>query len=167
MTESAPMPTLKTWRDSLTGKLLLLLVTLMSELQPPSEKSTSLNTQPSHIAKSAKIKFFRDCVERNLLHGAKMWTISKELEKRLDGTYTWLLMRAQNLSWKPSKKGRNLRRTSAYLQKRGSKKSKIRRPPLSFQRPGDLRSTVVETTLFKAGKQTSHLYWHLGQGHRP
>ena len=44
------------------------------------------------IAKSTKIKFFRACDENILLYGAETWTISKELEKRLDGTYTRLLM---------------------------------------------------------------------------
>ena len=52
------------------------------------------------VLKSTKIKFFRACVESILLYGAETWTISKDLEKRLNGTFTRLLMRAQNLSWK-------------------------------------------------------------------
>ena len=30
----------------------------------------------------------------------KTWTLSKKIEKRLDGTYTRLLVRVQNISWK-------------------------------------------------------------------
>ena len=90
-----------------------------------------------------------------------MWTLSKELEKHLDGTYTSEITcsctGSESLLEEPSNKGRNLRRTSIYLQNRGSEKSKIRRPLLPCQRPGDLRSTTMETTLSKEGEQTSHL----------
>ena len=41
----------------------------------------------SDIAKSTKIKLLRACGESILLYGAETWTISKELEKHLDGTY--------------------------------------------------------------------------------
>ena len=54
----------------------------------------------SDISKSTKINFFRACVESILLYGAETWTVNKELEECLDGTYTRLLMRVQNLSWK-------------------------------------------------------------------
>ena len=47
-----------------------------------------------------KIKIFRATVEPILLYGSETWTLSRKLERRLDGTYTRLLMRAQNLSWK-------------------------------------------------------------------
>ena len=43
---------------------------------------------------------FRTTVEPILLYGSETWTLSTKLEKRLDGTYTRLLMRAKNLSWK-------------------------------------------------------------------
>ena len=74
---------------------------------------------------------------------------------------------SESLLEEPSNKGRNLGRTSFYLQNCGSQKSKIRRPLLSCQRPGDLRSTIMETTLSKEGLQASHLSRHLGQGHGP
>ena len=35
-----------------------------------------------------------------MLYGSESWTLSKRLEKRLDRTYTRLLMRVQNLSWR-------------------------------------------------------------------
>ena len=51
---------------------------------------------------------FKTCVESILLYGSETWTMSKQLEKRLDGTYTRLLMEnnkivillIQNINWK-------------------------------------------------------------------
>ena len=54
----------------------------------------------SQLPKSIKLEIFRATVEPILLYGSETWTLSMKLEKRLDGTYTRLLMRAQNLSWK-------------------------------------------------------------------
>ena len=36
-----------------------------------------------------------------LLYGWETWTMSKQLEKPLDDTYTRLLMRVQKINWKP------------------------------------------------------------------
>ena len=54
----------------------------------------------SNISKDTKLVFFRASVEGILLYVAETRTKKKDLEKRLDGVYTRLLMRAQNLSWK-------------------------------------------------------------------
>ena len=54
----------------------------------------------SGISDHLKVKFFRACVELVLLYGSETWTIKKEFEKRLDGCYTRLLMKAKNLFWK-------------------------------------------------------------------
>ena len=54
----------------------------------------------SHLSRSFKLKIFQAAIEPILLYGSETWTLSKKLEKRLDGTFTRLLMRAQNLSWK-------------------------------------------------------------------
>ena len=60
----------------------------------------------SKISSAAKLKFFKACVEPVLLYGSETWTINKAFCDRIDGSYTRLLMRAQNLSWKkhPTKK---------------------------------------------------------------
>ena len=52
----------------------------------------------SGISDHLKVKFGRGHALwfRNL----RTWTIKKEFEKRLDGCYTRLLMKAKNLSWK-------------------------------------------------------------------
>ena len=54
----------------------------------------------SQLSNNLKIKIFRATVEPILLYGSETWTLSRKLEKRLDGTYTRLLRRAQSLSWK-------------------------------------------------------------------
>ena len=47
--------------------------------------------------------FFRESVESILLYGSETWTMKKILQNRLDGTYTRLLMRVQNISWREHK----------------------------------------------------------------
>merc|ERR1712001_159737 len=54
----------------------------------------------SQLPNYLKVKIFRATIEPILLYGSETWTLSRELEKRLDGTYTRLLRRAQNLSGK-------------------------------------------------------------------
>ena len=60
----------------------------------------------SKIPAALKRKFFKACVEPVLLYGSETWTIKKAFQDRLVSTYTRLLMKAQNLSWKkhPTKK---------------------------------------------------------------
>ena len=53
----------------------------------------------SKLPRRIKIEIFRATIEPILLYGSETWTLSRKLEKRLDGTYTRLLMRAQNISW--------------------------------------------------------------------
>ena len=52
----------------------------------------------SQLPRCIKIEIFRATIEPILLYGSETWTLSRKLE-RLDGTYTHLLMRAQNISW--------------------------------------------------------------------
>ena len=54
----------------------------------------------SNLSRAFKLKIFKAAIEPILLYGSETWTLSTKLEKRLDGTFTRLLMRAQNLSWK-------------------------------------------------------------------
>ena len=54
----------------------------------------------SQLSRKFKLSIFKATVEPILLYGSETWTLSRKLERRLDGTYTRLLMRAQNLSWK-------------------------------------------------------------------
>lgn len=57
----------------------------------------------SNISRKTKLAFFRACIESILLYGSETWTMKKELQDRLDGTYTRLLMRVQNISWREHK----------------------------------------------------------------
>ena len=54
----------------------------------------------SNLSRDFKLQIFKAAIEPILLYGSETWTLSKRLEKRLDGTYTRLLMRVQNLSWR-------------------------------------------------------------------
>ena len=54
----------------------------------------------SCLDRNFKLRIFKTAIEPILLYGSETWTLSKKLEKRLDGTYTRLLMRVQNISWK-------------------------------------------------------------------
>ena len=54
----------------------------------------------SGLKDDLKVRFFRAFVEPILLYGSETWTLSAKLQKRLDGTYTRLLMRVKNLSWR-------------------------------------------------------------------
>ena len=60
----------------------------------------------SQLSEDLKLKIFRVTIEPILMYGSETWTMTKKMEKRLDGTYTRLLMRAKNLSWRthPTKK---------------------------------------------------------------
>ena len=54
----------------------------------------------SDLKKELKISLFRATVESILLYGSSSWTMTKDMEKRLDGTYTRLLRVVLNVSWK-------------------------------------------------------------------
>ena len=54
----------------------------------------------SKLDRKLKVHFFRATVESVLLYGAECWTLTKQQEKRLDGSYTRLLRASLNISWK-------------------------------------------------------------------
>ena len=54
----------------------------------------------SKLTDKIKLLTFHTIIEPILLYGSETWTMSKLQEKRLDGTYTRLLMRVKSLSWK-------------------------------------------------------------------
>ena len=54
----------------------------------------------SNLSKMLKINLFRSTVEPVLMYGSETWTLNSRLHKRLDGCYTNLLKRIQNISWK-------------------------------------------------------------------
>ena len=57
----------------------------------------------STLPNKTKISCFKACVESILLYGSETWTMKKELQDRLDGCYTRLLMRVKNISWRQHK----------------------------------------------------------------
>jgi len=58
------------------------------------------NIWKSNLPRRLKINFFRATVESILLYGSKTWTMTKELNKELDGTYTCLLRHTLNINWR-------------------------------------------------------------------
>ena len=54
----------------------------------------------SRLSKNLKIRLFRATVEIVLVFGAATWSLTEQEEKELDGTYTRLLRKVRNVSWK-------------------------------------------------------------------
>ena len=57
----------------------------------------------SNLSREIKVTFYRTTIESVLMYGAETWTLTKTLEKRLDGAYTRLLRAALNISWREHK----------------------------------------------------------------
>ena len=62
----------------------------------------------SQLKRSVKIKVFCTVVEFLLLYGLETWTLTKGLEKQLDGCYTHLLRAVQNIHWSDQISNKNL-----------------------------------------------------------
>ena len=54
----------------------------------------------SKLTNKIKVRLFVATVETVLLYNSNTWTLTSQLTKRLDGTYTRLLRKALNVSWK-------------------------------------------------------------------
>ena len=54
----------------------------------------------SSLKRSIKVGLFIATVESVLLYNSNTWTLTKQMEKRLDGVYTWMVRMAMNVSWK-------------------------------------------------------------------
>ena len=54
----------------------------------------------SSLDRSLKVRFFRASVESVLLYGSETWTLTRTLEKQLDGCYTRMLRAALGVSWR-------------------------------------------------------------------
>ena len=53
----------------------------------------------SNLSDKMKRSFFQAAVESILLYGCTTWTLTKQLEKKLDGNYTRMLRAILNKSW--------------------------------------------------------------------
>ena len=54
----------------------------------------------SDLTDKMKRSFFQAAVTLILLYGCTTWTLTKRLEKKLDGNYTWMLRSILNKSWR-------------------------------------------------------------------
>ena len=57
----------------------------------------------STLKRNIKIRLFIATVESVLLYGSSTWTLTKTMEKSLDGTYTRMLRMALNVHWQEHK----------------------------------------------------------------
>ena len=57
----------------------------------------------SNLPNKSKVSLFQATIQPILLYGSETWTLSSRQQKRLDGAYTSLLRRAQNISWRQHK----------------------------------------------------------------
>jgi len=80
------------------------------------------NICESNLPRRLKINFFRATVESILFYCAETWTMTKELNKELDGTYTRLLRQTLNINWRQHITNEelyaDLRRISETIKKR-------------------------------------------------
>ena len=53
----------------------------------------------SNLPNSLKIKTFRTLIEPVLLYGSETWTMTRAMEKSIDGCYTNLLKKVKNIDW--------------------------------------------------------------------
>ena len=53
----------------------------------------------SNLSRKIKVRIFVATVESVLLYNCNTWTLTKQLEKSIDGTYTRMLRMALNISW--------------------------------------------------------------------
>ena len=53
----------------------------------------------SNLHNSIKVSLFQATIEKILMYGSETWTLTSKQQKRLDGTYTNLLRRVQNIHW--------------------------------------------------------------------
>ena len=54
----------------------------------------------SKMARKLKVRLFISTVESVLLYGSETWTLTKKLQKQIDGCYTRMLRMALNVTWK-------------------------------------------------------------------
>jgi hypothetical protein len=53
----------------------------------------------SHLSRETKLRLFRATAETILLYGCTTWSLTKQEERALDGTYTRMLRMVLNLHW--------------------------------------------------------------------
>ena len=84
----------------------------------------------SKLHRSLKIQFFRATVEGVLLNGAESWTLAKEMNNQLDGTYTRMLRATLGFTWrdhKTNKEQRKQRKTQQHNNSTTGKEVEVHR----------------------------------------
>ena len=58
------------------------------------------NVWRAPIFRLSKLKIFRPTVEPILIYGCDLWSLTQSVENALDGSYTRMLQKTQNMSWR-------------------------------------------------------------------
>ena len=69
----------------------------------------------STLKRETKMDLFKATVESVLLYGCETWTLNKKLNKSLDGCYTRMLRKVQNISWKQHLTNKELYGTQSQI----------------------------------------------------
>ena len=54
----------------------------------------------SYITTETKVRIFKSTVESILLYGCESWVMTNAAGKKVDGTYTRMVRKVKNISWK-------------------------------------------------------------------
>ena len=82
------------------GLIKHLQTNLMTALNNLYQVTIPLNNRKPKLADKIKRSFFQAAVVSVLLNGCTTWTLTKRLEKKLDGNYTKMLRAILNKSWR-------------------------------------------------------------------
>ena len=126
----------------------------------------------SRLKTTLKVRLFRATVETVLVFGAATWSLTKQEEKELDGTYTRLLRKVKNVSWRDRISNKqlygDLRPISSIIRARRMRlaghvfrdKSSPAHSLVTWQplhgspSPGRPPTTMVDTLLHDSGMKT-------------
>ena len=109
----------------------------------------------SDISNKTKTASFKLYVENILLSGLETWTIKKQLQDRLNGTYTCLLMKIKNIAWcQQNNRTWNIWQNAFNLHCCKPKESKFCWTLLQIQRSSQIRCTVPVILIFQLRKMT-------------
>ena len=102
----------------------------------------------SDLHVNMKIYIFKTLIEPILLYGSETWTLTSKQQQRVDGTYTRLLMRVKNISWKRHPTKQQIYNDLGQV----SKIIKRRRVQFALQRDG-IQFRVIDAKLNWEAKQ--------------
>ena len=96
----------------------------------------------STLSRTIKARLFIATVESVLLYGCETWTLTRILEKQLDGCYTRMLRMALNISWKQKLANEQLYQDLPPLSNRVGER-RMRLTGQCFRHPEEIAPSLV------------------------